>query len=166
MARTIAYLAITCSLLAVLAVLVLKKPDTTGGNGLAAVALEPTTELSGSQSAGPAVSLNADEPERQLKRTEPNILAVIEGESHPEVESPPWADEMESTILAYIARHPLKLTTLQVQCADTECVIFMGGENLPVYQMDFDVFAAEHGFADAIIRGSDGSDRRIVRLRR
>ena len=41
-----------------------------------------------------------------------------------------------------------------------------GRENLPVYQMDFDVFAEEHGFANAVIRGSDGRDRRIVRLRR
>lgn len=166
MARTIAYLAITCSLLAVLAVLVLKKSDTAGDSGPDAAALEPTTELPGSQWTEPVLSPNADESQPQLTRTEPNILAVIEGESHPDVESPPWAEEMESIILAYIARHPLKLTTLQVQCVDTECVIFMGGENVPVYQMDFDVFAEEHGFADAVIRGSDGSDRRIVRLRR
>lgn len=121
----------------------------------------PAEPLNESRDAPPDVSRAAP------LRTEPNILAVIEGAPFPYVESPPWSDAMENTILAYIAEHPaLELTDLQVQCAESGCVIFMGGKEIPVYQLNFDVFAEEHGFANATIRGSDGSDRRIVFLRR
>jgi hypothetical protein len=135
------------------------------------------TSVTGPSSQLPAASvvepLNAspevpaDASRAAPPRMEPNILAVIEGQPFPYVESPPWADEMENTILAYIAERPaLELTDLQVQCAESGCVIFMGGKEIPVYQLNFDVFAEEHGFANAVIRGSDGSDRRIVFLRR
>ena len=42
----------------------------------------------------------------------------------------------------------------------------MGGDSIPVYQMDFDVFASEHGFATATIHSMDGGPNRIVYLRR
>jgi len=123
-----------------------------------ATAVEPLSE---SREVPPEVS------QATPLRTEPNILAVIEGVPFPYVESPAWSDEMEGTILAYIAEQPaLELTDLQVQCAESGCVVFMGGKEIPVYKMNFDVFAEEHGFANAVIRGSDGSDRRIVFLRR
>lgn len=67
----------------------------------------------------------------------------------------------------HIAQHPgLELTELQVQCAEEECVIFLGGRSIPVYQMGFDVFAEDHGFANALIRSMDGGPNRLVYLRR
>src|SRR5690349_15905607 len=46
------------------------------------------------------------EPESKSLRTEPNIVTVITGRPLPDVESPPWSDEMESAILSHIGRHP------------------------------------------------------------
>jgi len=73
---------------------------------------------------------------------------------------------MESAILSHIGRHPgLKLTNLQVQCAEDGCLILLIGRDIPVYELDFDVFATEHGFSAALIRG-DGIQDRTVFLRR
>jgi hypothetical protein len=41
----------------------------------------------------------------------------------------------------------LKLTNLQVQCADDGCLILLIGRDIPVYELDFDEFATEKGFA-------------------
>ena len=74
---------------------------------------------------------------------------------------------MESTILSYVSQHSsLVLTDLQVQCEDTGCVIFMGGPNIHVEQLNFGMFAEEHGFAFVVIRDRDGTDGKIVMLRR
>lgn len=106
------------------------------------------------------------EPESTPLRTEPNIVTLITGRPLPDVESPPWSDEMESAILAHIGRHPgLKLTNLQVQCAEDGCLILLIGREIPVYELDLDVFATEHGFSAALIRG-DGIQDRTVFLRR
>ena len=73
---------------------------------------------------------------------------------------------MEAAILAHIAQHPaLELTELQVQCAIDQCVIFLSGRSVAVYEMGFDVFATEHGFASATIYSIDGGPSRIVYLR-
>jgi hypothetical protein len=107
------------------------------------------------------------EPEAGSAPTESSILAAITRQPVPDVEVPPWADEMEGTILSHIARHQgLELTELQVQCAVSECVIFMGGRSVPVYEMGFDVFANENGFSSAVIHTMDGGPNRIVYLRR
>jgi hypothetical protein len=106
------------------------------------------------------------EPESKPLRTEPNIVTLITGRPLPDVESPPWSDEMESAILSHIGRHPgLKLTNLQVQCADDGCLILLIGRDVPVYELDFDEFATENGFGAALIRG-DGIRDRTVFLRR
>lgn len=74
---------------------------------------------------------------------------------------------MEGTVFSYISQHQgLELTDLQVQCSVSECVIFMGGRSVPVYQMGFDVFATDNGFSSAIINTIDGGPNRIVYLRR
>jgi hypothetical protein len=105
-------------------------------------------------------------PESKPLRTEPNIVTLITGRPLPDVESPLWSDEMETAILSHIGRHPgLKLTNLQVQCAEDGCLILLIGRDIPVYELDFDVFATEHGFSAALIRG-DGIQDRTVFLRR
>jgi hypothetical protein len=107
-------------------------------------------------------------PEPQsTPRAEPDMLAAITRQPLPDIVPPPWADEMEGAILNYIAqRSGLELTQLQVQCAVEQCVIFLSGDSIPVYQMDFDVFASEHGFEDTMIYSVDGGPNRIVYLRR
>ena len=113
-----------------------------------------------------AVVEPGNEPESKPLRTEPNIVTLITGRPLPDVESPPWSDEMESAILSHIGRHPgLKLTNLQVQCAEDGCLILLIGRDIPVYELDFDAFATEHGFSAALIRG-DGIQDRTVFLRR
>lgn len=173
MIRAIA-LAFAGALLAVLALWWHRDVDAPNLGEPAEARLAPVPESSSPLPVASAVERLDESPEvppavaqAAPLRMEPNILAVIEGQPFPYVESPPWSDEMESTILAYIAEHPaLQLTDLQVQCAESGCVVFMGGKEIPIYQMNFDVFAEKHGFANAVIRGSDGSDRRIVFLRR
>jgi hypothetical protein len=106
-------------------------------------------------------------PQSAILRTEPNIFTVMDGRPFPEVESSPWSDGMESTILSYVSQHSsLVLTDLQVQCEDTGCVIFMGGRNIPLYELNFGAFAEEQGFETVVIRNRDGTDGKIVILRR
>ena len=91
----------------------------------------------------------------------------MDGRPFPEVESSPWSDGMESSILSYVSQpSSLVLTDLQVQCEDTGYVIFMGGRNIPVYELNFGVFAEEQGFETVVIRNRDGTDGKIVILRR
>jgi hypothetical protein len=72
---------------------------------------------------------------------------------------------MEGSILSYIAQRPgLELTDLQVQCSARECIIFIAGNDIPIYEMGFDVFANEQGFESAIIQSIDGGPRRLVYL--
>ena len=53
-----------------------------------------------------------------------------------------------------------------MQCAEEQCVIFSGGNSIPIYEMGFDVFAGEHGFNSAVIQSMDGGPNRFVYLRR
>ena len=106
-------------------------------------------------------------PESAILRTEPNIFTVMDGRPFPEVKSSAWSQGMESKILSYVSQaSSLVLTDLQVQCEDTGCVIFMGGPNIPVDKLNFGAFAEDHGFAFVAIRDRDGTDGRIVMLRR
>jgi hypothetical protein len=115
----------------------------------------------------PTSAASRQAPEPAALRTEASILSTITRQPVPDVEVPSWSDEMEGNILSYIARYPgLELTELQVQCAVSECVIFMGGRSVPVYQMGFDVFANDNGFRSAVIQTMDGGPNRIVYLRR
>jgi hypothetical protein len=115
----------------------------------------------------PTSAASRQAPEPAALKTEASILSAITRQPVPDVEVPSWSDDMEGTILSHIARHPgLELTELQVQCAVSECVIFMGGRRVPVYQMGFDGFANENGFSSAVIHTMDGGPNRIVYLRR
>ena len=114
-----------------------------------------------------APELPAASPRSAIVRTEPNIFTVMDGRPFPEVESSPWSDGMESTILSYVAQHSfLVLRDLQVQCEETGCVIFMGGPNIPVRELNFAGFAEENGFQMVVIRDRDGAEGKIVILRR
>jgi hypothetical protein len=125
---------------------------------------EPTLET-------PVGQKRAESPVRSplsaVLRTEPNIFTVMDGRPFPEVKSSPWSREMENTILSYVSQHSFSvLTDLQVQCEDTGCVIFMGGPNIHLEQLNFGVFAEEQGFAFVVVRDRDGTDGKIVILRR
>jgi len=165
--RTIAYFVVICTLLVVLAMTVLNGRasdpgvvEPTAPQAEPAMATLPTSE---SQPTAATAKAEAQSP----PRSEANILAAITRQPLPEVVSPPWADEMEGVILNYIAQRPgLELTELQVQCAEEQCVIFLGGNSIPIYEMGFDVFASEHGFNSAVIQSMDGGPNRFVYLRR
>lgn len=168
MARTTSYVVVVSLLLLAALIWVMR----TGGDNHPAV-LEPGARQSGHITATPATEgetpavAGARESLPIGWRAEANILAAITRQPLPDVISPPWADDMEAAILNHVAQYPgLELTELQVQCAEQECVIFLGGRSVPVYQMGFDVFADDHGFANAIIRSMDGGPNRLVYLRR
>jgi hypothetical protein len=109
----------------------------------------------------------ADAPQSVIARKEPNIFTVMDGRSFPEVESSPWSDGMERTILSYVSQHQfLALTDLEVQCEVSGCVIFMGGRNIPIHELQFGAFAKEQGFEFVAIRDRDGTSGHIVVLRR
>jgi hypothetical protein len=137
------------------------------------VALEPTVPQAEPAMAtlptfeSQSTTATADAEAQSPARSEANILVAIARQPLPDVVSPPWADEMEGVILNYIAQRPgLELTELQVQCAEEQCVIFLGGNSIPIYEMGFDVFASEHGFTSAVIHSMDGGPNRLVYLRR
>jgi hypothetical protein len=115
----------------------------------------------------PSAESRADAPQLVITRKEPNIFTVMDGRSFPEVDSSPSSDEMEKTILSYVSQHSaLALTDLEVQCEASGCVIFMGGPNIPLWELQFGAFAKEQGFAFVAIRDRDGTDGKIVVLRR
>jgi hypothetical protein len=81
------------------------------------------------------------------------------------VDSPPWAKEMEARIRAHIASHSaIALTGLLVKCRSNGCNVMMGGRDVPIFDYDFDVFAEQNGFLHAVIGGDERS--RFVWLQR
>ena len=115
----------------------------------------------------PPAESSADVLESAILRKEPNIFTVMDGRSFPEVESSPSSDGMEKMILSYVSQHSfLALTDLEVQCETSGCVIFMGGPNIPVQELKFGAFAEQQGFAFVAVRDRDGTDGKIVVLRR
>jgi hypothetical protein len=109
----------------------------------------------------------AASPEAAILRTEPSIFTMMDGRPFPEVQSPPWAESTESAILSHVAQRPsLTLSDLQVQCEDAGCTLFMGGPNIPLAELNFAGFAKENGFQFVVIRDRDGTDGKIVFLRR
>jgi hypothetical protein len=79
-----------------------------------------------------------------IVRREPSIFSVMDGRPFPEVESSPLSEDMERTILSYVSQHSfLALTDLEVQCEPSGCVIFMGGRNIPIHELQFGAFAKE-----------------------
>jgi len=165
--RTVAYFVVICTLLVVLGMTVINGGSSDPGVLEDTVpqteAVRATLPISESQPMTATAKAEAQSP----LRIEANILVAITRQPLPDVVSPPWADEMEGLILSYISQRPgLELTELQVQCAEEQCVIFLGGNSIPVYEMGFDVFAIEHGFNSAVIQSMDGGPNRFVYLRR
>lgn len=165
--RTILYLVAVGALLVALGIVVLPRDEPAGVVEAAALPVELTEFVQPTTREPAPPTPAAEQSAPQPNRLEPDIRSAITGYRFPDVESPPWADEMEGAILAHVAERPgLKLTDLQVQCAVEACVVFLGGISALVYELDFDVFAREHGFAFAAINSIDGGPHRIVTLRR
>jgi hypothetical protein len=166
--RTIVTLSVASVVLATLALWLRRTPE----NGRQPTESESSGDTAGfptpaDQPPDPPSDRPPSLPRATSPRTEPSILAAITRQALPDVEVPLWADEMEGAILSHISQQQgLELTDLQVQCSVSECVIFMGGRSIPVYQMGFDVFATDNGFSSATIRTMDGGPNRIVYLRR
>ena len=133
MGRTIAYFVVICTLLVMLGMTVLDGGASDPGvveptppQGEPATATLPTSEW---QPTTTTAKAEAQSP----PRSEADILAAITRQPLPDVVSPPWADEMEGVILNHIAQRPgLELTELQAQCAEEQCVIFLGGNSIPM----------------------------------
>jgi hypothetical protein len=150
-----------------LTVLALFRPWRDGARQAELPATAPTESAISAPSVEPveAIVERSSAPEAGPVRTEPNIMALITRQPMPDIEVPSWADDMESTILSYVAQQPnLALTGLQVQCANEGCLLLMIGTGIRVYDMNFDVFADEHGFNGALVGGD--SRARTVFLRR
>ena len=82
-----------------------------------------------------------------------------------EIESPPWADEMEDRIRDHVASQPeLVLTGLLVTCRENGCNVMMVGRDIRIFDLEFDVFAEQNGFKHAVLGGD--SNRRLVWLPR
>ena len=167
MGRTIAYFVVICTLLVVLSVTLLDGGASDPGVLEATVPSEEPVLATLPISESQPMTANAQAEAQSIARSDANILAAITRQPLPDVVSPPWADEMEGVILNYLAQRPgLELTELQVQCAEEQCVIFLGGNSIPIYEMGFDAFASEHGFNSAVIQSMDGGPNRFVYLRR
>ena len=81
------------------------------------------------------------------------------------VDSPPWANEMEARIRAHIASYSsIKLSGLLVKCRTNGCNVMMGGRDIPIFDFEFDVFAEQNGFTHAVVGGDERS--RFVWLQR
>jgi hypothetical protein len=78
---------------------------------------------------------------------------------------PPWAAEMESRIRNHVASRPgLGVTNVLVDCREEGCNVILVGQDIPVFDFDFDVFAEQNGFERAVLRGT--SNHRLVWLKR
>jgi hypothetical protein len=70
---------------------------------------------------------------------------------------------MEGKIRAHIKQYSdVSLTDLRIKCEERGCLVLMRGPKIPIFELDFDRFAEENGFASAL-PGGDAS-RRIVWL--
>jgi hypothetical protein len=83
---------------------------------------------------------------------EPNLLA----QPATETLSPGWADQMELKIRHHIERYPnIVLTDLRIKCEDRGCVVLLRGEQISIFELEFDRFAEENGFASALPYGDE-----------
>jgi hypothetical protein len=78
---------------------------------------------------------------------------------------PPWAGEMEARIREHISSYgSLELTGVLVKCREEGCNALIGGHDIPIFDLDFDVFAERNGFRHALVGGD--SNHRTVWLQR
>jgi hypothetical protein len=83
----------------------------------------------------------------------------------PHAARPPWADAMEAAIRAHLARYPsVALTSLYAECKANGCSVVIQGRDIPIFDLEFDVFAERNGFDHALVSGDDA--RRVVWLQR
>jgi hypothetical protein len=82
-----------------------------------------------------------------------------------DVPPPQWARAMEAAIRAHVARYPaVVLTNLDARCNERGCAVVLEGDDVPVYDLEFDVFAEQNGFHHASVNGRGG--HRVVWLPR
>jgi hypothetical protein len=78
---------------------------------------------------------------------------------------PPWAAEMEVRLREHISSYrALDLTGVLVKCREQGCQALIVGHDIPIFDLEFDVFAERNGFRSAIVGGD--SSHRIVWLQR
>jgi hypothetical protein len=78
---------------------------------------------------------------------------------------PPWAAEMTGRIREHVASHPeLGATDVFVQCREEGCSAMLVGNDIRIFDFEFDVFAEQNGFQKAVVGGD--RDRRSVWLER
>lgn len=88
-----------------------------------------------------------------------------DGAELPAVARPPWADAMEAAIRAHVARYPkVAHTSLYAECKANGCLVVIEGRDVPIFELEFDVFAERNGFDHARVSGDDA--RRVVWLQR
>ncbi|HEX5047615.1 MAG TPA: hypothetical protein VFX89_10875 [Gammaproteobacteria bacterium] len=86
-------------------------------------------------------------------------------EDPPDPLPPQWARAMEAAIRAHVARYPaVVLTSLDARCNARGCSVVLEGDDVPVYDLELDVFAEQNGFQHASVNGRDG--RRVIWLPR
>jgi hypothetical protein len=83
----------------------------------------------------------------------------------PEPPSPPWAAETESRIRQYVASRPaLGATEVLVRCIEEGCNVTLAGEDIRIFDLQFEVFADQNGFQQAVLGG--GKELRFAWLQR
>jgi hypothetical protein len=81
------------------------------------------------------------------------------------LESPPWAGDMEARIRAHIDSHPeVTVTGTFIKCRVDGCNVMLEGHDVRIFELEFDRFAEQNGFARAALGGDSG--RRFVWLER
>jgi hypothetical protein len=77
---------------------------------------------------------------------------------------PPWASGMDSRIRDHVASYPdAGVTSVEVQCEEAGCSVALFGRAIRVFDLEFDMFAEQNGFAHAIA-GNRVGNARIVWL--
>jgi hypothetical protein len=83
----------------------------------------------------------------------------------PQSPPPAWAADMDARIREHIASYPgSAVADVLVDCSEEGCNVYLVGPDIRIFDLEFDVFAEQNGFAHAVLRG-DG-DLRFVWLQR
>jgi len=100
------------------------------------------------------IVLPADLVARYAARV-PDVLSR-DGPALPSVARPRWADAMEAAIRGHLASYPtLVLTRVYAQCGERGCFVVMDEPDVPIFDLEFDVFAERNGFDHAVVGGDE-----------
>jgi hypothetical protein len=78
---------------------------------------------------------------------------------------PLWAVDMEALIRNHIASHPeVPVERVVVNCLADGCNVLLAGRDIPIFDLEFDVFAENNGFRHAVVGGD--TNARSVWLQR